>query len=127
MSKIRVYFYLFSGLVASIVPILLAFGVLSADKGNNLIAVVGSIGSLIGAGAAGTAGTILSKQRKDPSVAIGTDAAEVVIANLPKVAEQVQKAQNDLDRVRDAVSSAVNQVPVLGPLASQVINSLPRL
>jgi hypothetical protein len=127
MTKLRVYFYLFSGLVASVVPILLATGVLSAERGNNLIAVVGSIGSLIGAGAAGTAGTILSKQRKDPSIAIGTSAADAVISNIPVVVAQVQKAQSDLDKVRDAVSSAVNQVPVLGPLASQVLNSLPRL
>lgn len=56
-----------------------------------------------------------------------TSAADVIVNNIPVVVQQAQQAQDDLEKIRQAASDALSQVPVLGPVATQVLNSLPRL
>ena len=53
--------------------------------------------------------------------------ADQVINGLNGVVAQKQAAEDAVNRVKDAVSSAVKDVPILGPLARQAIDSLPNI
>ncbi|QFG08591.1 holin [Mycobacterium phage Vanisoa] len=126
MSKIRQYFYLASGAIAGILPVLTFFKLVSSEQALNLSALVDNFGSLIGAAAAGTAGVILAKQRKDGTVdAPPVEPVDIVVAAIPKVIENAAKAQADLKRLQEAAAEAVSNVPVYGDDAKAIINSLP--
>ena len=124
MAVVRKWFYLLSGLIAAVVPILLTFGVLTPERGDTFMTALAAIGSLIGAGGAVTAGVIVNKQQKDHVIG---DPAEVIRHNIPLVVEQYEKAQRDIELVRQTGMGAVQHIPVLGPLAEQVLGNLPGL
>ena len=121
MAKVRLWFYMISGVLASIVPVLLGLGVITESTGNSWLAAVGAIGSLIGAGGAITAGTVLNKQVKHGD--IGANPVEQVIHNIPLVVQQAQEAANNLDKVREAATQALSSV-VVGPLGKQVLDQI---
>ncbi|QGJ90160.1 holin [Mycobacterium phage SheaKeira] len=126
MTKIRQYFYLASGAIAGILPVLTFFKLVSTEQALNLSALVDNFGSLIGAAAAGTAGVILAKQRKDGTVdAPVATPVEVAIQAIPQVVESAAKAQADLERLKTAAAEAIGNVPVYGDDAKAIINSLP--
>ncbi|AKF14175.1 holin [Mycobacterium phage Luchador] len=126
MSKIRQYFYLGSTAVAGLLPLLIALGALGSDKADAVNQILLQVGSLIGAGAAGTAGVIVAKQRKDGTI----DAAPVtpldqVITNIPVVVAQAAQANADLERLRTAATDVVGDIPLFGKEAAAAIDALP--
>ena len=125
MTKVRLWFYLISGVLASVVPVLLALGVINETQGNSWMTAVGSIGSLIGATGAITAGTVLNKQVKSGTV--GSSPVEQVIHNIPMVVKQAHDAAHDLDRVRQAATDALSSMIPVGPLAQRVIDEVERV
>ena len=54
--------------------------------------------------------------------------ADQVVTGINRVIEQAANAQAEVDRVKEAVTTAVNDVPVLGPvlgpLAQQALDKL---
>lgn len=64
-----------------------------------------------------------------PNLKSGGAAAPVdqAINSIQETVQNASDAVSDLDKLRDAATSALNNVPVLGPLATQIINSLPRI
>ncbi|QLF84574.1 holin [Mycobacterium phage Gail] len=126
MSKIRQYFYLGSAAVAGILPLLVALGAVGTDQASALNEILANVGALIGAGAAGTAGVILAKQRKDGTVdAAPVSPVEQAIQAIPVVVKQAADAQADLDRLRQAATDVVADIPVFGKDAAAAINALP--
>ncbi|QBJ01096.1 holin [Mycobacterium phage Arissanae] len=126
MTKIRQYFYLASGAIAGILPVLTFFKLVSSEQALNLSALIDNFGSLIGAAAAGTAGVILAKQRKDGTVdAPPVEPVDVVVQAIPQVIEKAAKAQADLERLKTAAAEAIGNVPVYGDDAKAIINALP--
>lgn len=53
--------------------------------------------------------------------------ADQVINGVNQVIANAQSAHADIQKVKDAVSQVVQDVPILGPLAKQAIDSLPNL
>ncbi|QGH78013.1 holin [Mycobacterium phage LoneWolf] len=126
MTKIRQYFYLASGAIAGILPVLTFFKLISSEQAVNLSSLVDNFGSLIGAAAAGTAGVILAKQRKTGEVgAAPAEPVDVVVQAIPQVIEKAAKAQADLERLKTAAAEAIGNVPVYGDDAKAIINALP--
>ncbi|QFG14920.1 holin [Mycobacterium phage BogosyJay] len=126
MTKIRQYFYLASGFIAGLLPVLTFFKLISSEQAINLSSLVDNFGSLIGAAAAGTAGVILAKQRKDGTVdAPAVEPVDVVVQAIPQVIEKAAKAQADLERLKTAAAEAIGNVPVYGDDAKAIINALP--
>jgi hypothetical protein len=124
MSKVRQYFYLIAGLVAGILPILLNFNTITSDQSASITTLLATVASLIGAGAAGTAGVIVSKQRADGT--LGTTAVDQVLNGIPVVVAAVAQAQSDLDKVRQTASDALGGIPLFGKEAQDILNGLPR-
>lgn len=125
MTKIRQYFYLFSGALAGILPILTFFKVIGSDQALNLTEAVTSIGGLIGAGGALTAGVIVGRQRREGTLdAAPVNPVDQVIANIPVVVQRANDAVADLDRLRAGVGDALGNLPVYGKEAQDIVNSL---
>lgn len=53
--------------------------------------------------------------------------ADAAITGVQQTVQNAVNATAELDRVKDAVGQILGNVPVLGPLATQVLNSLPKL
>lgn len=123
-SKIRQYFYLFSGLVAAIIPIATAASLLTQDQAASALQLVTIIGGAIGAAGAGTAGVIVSKQRSDGT--LDASAVDRAISVIPQVVQAAADASADVDRLRQAANDALGTIPVFGPAAQQIIAGLPR-
>lgn len=122
MTKVRQYFYLVSGAIAGIIPILVALGGLSSDKAQSITELITMIGSLLGGGAAATAGVILSKQRKGG--VLDSSPVDLVIDNIPVVVKKASDAAADLDRLRSATADALGNLPLYGDEAARIVNSL---
>lgn len=86
-------------------------------------AITGLLG-LLGVGATATAGVVLTRQRKEGTLDFTGTAAEQAVSAIDAVTTQAVKASAELDRVRNAVSDAFGAIPVVGPLAQQVIDSV---
>ncbi len=79
----------------------------------------------------GTAGVVLAGQKRDGTLDFSGPPAEQAIAYARAAAERAANSATaavqdaiDLERVKTAVTDAVKDVPVLGPLAQQAIDAL---
>lgn len=124
--KARFLLYVIGVLVFAVVTGLSFFKVIDPSVASTVNAQLVSILGLFGITIAGTAAYNTNKQVKDGTFeeAPQVDPAEAVVNGINAVLEAQQRAQAEVDRVRDAVAQAVSDVPVVGPLAQQVLDQL---
>lgn len=73
----------------------------------------------VGAGLIAAAG-VFATPNKSTDVALSP--ADQVINNLPVVVQNVSEAAAELERVKQAATDVLGDVPILGPLANAIIN-----
>lgn len=124
--KIRQTLYLLGTVATSVVTLLAVWRGIDSHTatalGNTITAVLG----LLGVGATGVAGAVVAKQRADGTLDFTGTAAEQAVAAIAATAAQAQSAAADLDRVQAAVTDLLGTIPVVGPLAQQVIDRATR-
>lgn len=125
-AQLRQWFYLISALASAIVPILVTLRVITENQGNQWLGLVAALGGILGTAGAGTAAVILGKQRKDGTLDT-TAPADAAVSAIQQTVQNVSVATSELDKVKQAAADVLGTVPVLGPLAQQAINSLPKL
>lgn len=122
--KIRQYLYVLGVVVFAALTVLSTFKVIDPNTAASVSAALTSVLGLFGVTVAGTAAYNTNKQ-----INTGTfdsvDPADQVIDGINKVRSQQQAAQDAADRVKDAITEAVKDVPIIGPLAQQAMDSLP--
>ncbi|QDK01133.1 holin [Mycobacterium phage Purky] len=127
MTTFRQWFYLISAAITPLIAILVALNLITEGQGNQLLALLTALGGLIGAGAAGTAGVVLGKQRKDGTLVVAAP-ADAAITAIEQTVQAATAATAEVERVKQAASealgAAVGSVPVVGPLAQQAIDNL---
>jgi hypothetical protein len=119
----RQWFYILSGLLATVLPTLSAAGVLPPEAG------VG--GGVVGGAGALTAGAVVSKQRRD-GLHDEVDPIDQIQAAIPEVLAQAAQANANVDKLREVTGDLLgNGVDVLsavspqaGSLADQVLNQI---
>lgn len=126
MDKIRQWYYLVSGLIASVTAILVAAKLISQGQAASVTGLIEVLGTLLGGGAASTAGVILGRQRKDgvleklppgEMIAQGAQEWQELRDNLQAQAETATTA------IADVFRTSTESIPVLGPLTQQLIDS----
>jgi hypothetical protein len=121
--KIRQSAYALGTIATSVVTLLALWRGIDTHTatalGNAITAVLG----LLGIGASATAGVVLSKQRKAGTLETQSPVDQAISA-IQATVDQVNSATSDLDRVKNAVSDVFGSLPVVGPLAQQVIRSV---
>lgn len=102
MAKVRQWWYLIAGAIAALIPILVQLGLIGSDTAQSSGFVIESIGSLLGGGAALTAGAILSKQRKSGTV--DQSPIDLVVTNIPVVYEQAVRAEANVRKMQSVAN-----------------------
>lgn len=120
--KIRQTLYLLGTVATSVVTLLAVWRGIDSHTatalGNTITAVLG----LLGVSATGVAGAVVAKQRSDGTLDFSGSPAEQAIAAIEAVNAQADTALTDRDRVQAAVTDLLGTIPVVGPLAQQVID-----
>lgn len=113
------------GTIATTVVTILALwhgidGGTATALGNAITAILG----LLGVGATATAGVVVSKQRKEGALDFSGSPEQQAVDAINAVSAQAQAATAALDKVKAAASDVLSTIPVFGPLAQQVIDSV---
>ena len=121
--KARETLYLIGTMIPAIVGILVMWTGVTQEGADNMAQVVTGLITLVGAGAPATAAAVVRKQNKQGT--FQTSPMENVITGVGQVVEAQQKADQEVERVKNLLSEAVSNVPMLGPAASNMIRELP--
>lgn len=121
--KFRQTVYSLGAIATSVLTLLSVWRVLDPNTASSVSAGLAALLSLFGVGAAGTAAVMTGQQRKDGTFEHPSPADQVV-NGIQAVLEAQKKAQEEVERVKEAVSDAVGTVPVLGPLAKEALDQI---
>lgn len=122
--KIRQTIYGIGLAATSLLSVLSVWKVIDPTTASTVSASLAGLLSLLGVGAAGTAAVVVSKQQKDGTFDVNGSPADQAIQAINNTVKNAQQASSDLQKVRDAVSGAIKDVPVLGPLGSQIFDQI---
>lgn len=126
MVKVRFYLYIFGVVAFAALALLSTTKIIDPNTASTVSAALTQILGLFGVTVAGTAAYNLNKQRHegvlDPVEEV--DPAEKVVSGVQAVLAAKETADRELVRVQEAIAGAVGDIPVLGPLASQVLDQL---
>lgn len=125
--KVRQILYALGLVLFAILTVLSALRIIDETTAASVSAALTAVLGLFGVTVSGVAGWAVTKQQQSGAFDQRSPADQVVSA-LDAVLTQAQQAQADVDRVREAVGSAVSQAPVigpaLGPLAQQAMDAI---
>ena len=122
-SKIAQTLYALGTVVTGIVSTVLIWGGISAESAAGITQAIAGLLTLLGGTAVTTtAGIRVTKQRKDGT--LDTNPVDQVLGGLTAIADAKAQAAADFDKVTQAATDVLGQVPVLGPLAQQVIDTV---
>jgi len=120
MAKVRQWWYLIAGAIAALIPVLVQLGVIGSDQARSGGVLIETLSSLIGGAGALTAGTILSKQRKNGTV--DQSPIDLVINNIPVVYEQAMRAEANVKKIQDVANDVLGGITGMrlpNPIATQ--------
>ena len=123
--KIRESLYQLASVLLAGLGLAQVWGGVDGGTVDNISQIVTGLLTLLGAGAPAVAAKKVNTQRKDGTLDTVAP-ADQVINGVQAVIEARAAAQAEVDRVKQAVNDIAATVPVLGPLATQVINSIPK-
>jgi glucan phosphoethanolaminetransferase (alkaline phosphatase superfamily) len=111
----------------ALLTLLSTLRVIDQDTAASISAALTAVLGLFGVTVSGTAAWAVTKQQHSGAFTEPSPADQVV-TGINRVIEQAANAQAEVDRVKEAVTTAVNDVPVLGPvlgpLAQQALDKL---
>lgn len=126
--KIRQLLYAAGVVAFALLTLLSTLRVIDQDTAASISAALTAVLGLFGVTVSGTAAWAVTKQ-SHAGAFDHPSPADKVVAGINEVIEQAAAAQAEVDRVKEAVVTAVNDVPVLGPtlgpLAQQALDKLP--
>lgn len=125
MTQLRGWFYKGGTALLALIGALAAFGILDPLKSAALTGAVNAIGWVLGVSLGGTAAYNLSKQNKE-GVFVPAPPENQIIDGLNKLQEQKNQLDAAVGTVTSALSKTTSEVPVLGPLAKQVLDQIVR-
>jgi len=121
--KVRQTIYAVGTMATALLGVLSLWQIIDPNTASVVNAGLAGVLSLLGAGAAGTAVVAVNKQRHDGTFdpAPEVDPAQVVVNGVKAALEAKDTADRELARIQEAITGAIENVPVLGPLASEVL------
>ena len=126
--KVRQILYTAGVVCFALLTVLSTTRVIDENTAASISAALTAVLGLFGVTVSGTAAWAVTKQQQAGAFDHPSPADQVV-SGINAVLAQAQHAQSEVDRVKEAVVTAVNDVPVLGPtlgpLAQQALDQLP--
>lgn len=121
--KVRQLLYAAGVVAFALLTLLSALRVIDQNTAASISAAVTAVLGLFGVTVSGTAAWAVTKQQQAGAFTEHSPADQVV-DGINRVIEQAHNAQTEVERVKEALSTAVADVPVLGPLAQQALDKL---
>lgn len=121
--KIRQTLYAVGLLATGTLTLLSVFRILDPNTASTISAQIAALLGVFGVGATGTAAVITNKQRHE-GMFTPADPADVVVNAVQAVINAKQQADNEAQRVADAVAGLTKDVPILGPLTTEILNHI---
>jgi hypothetical protein len=127
--KFRQILYVIGVVAFAGLTLLSTFHILDPNVAASVSAALTTVLGLFGVTISGVAGYNVTKQVRNGTITPNTPAApaDQAISGLDAVIAQAQHAQAEVERVKNAIGEAVQNVPILGPLATQALNTLPKI
>lgn len=127
MERFREFLYKGGTALFSVVTILSTFHILDPARTAALSYGITTLLSLFGVTIAGTAAYNITKQRKDGTFT-EVAPADAVVNGVQAIIDARQSAEQQLQRVQDVVGGLVSgvnkEISDIGPLATQVLDSI---
>jgi hypothetical protein len=122
----RRWFYLISGVLAALIPVLIQVGLIDTGQGESTSTLIASIAAILGGGSALTAAHHTNQQVKagihDPALSPIDQIQEATA----KVLSEANAANANVDKLRqmtgDILTAATADVPIVGPVVQQANN-----
>lgn len=121
-SKFRQSFYYLTTIISGFLGIALLYGGISADGANSVSELVAGLAGLLGATGPALAAAKTREQRV--TGVLDSDPAAQVANALKQVNDQANAARAQAEAVKAVLSNVVDDVPVLGPLAADVLSKV---
>lgn len=125
--KARLTVYQIGQITSSVIALLAIWKVVDGGTANLVLTIVEGVLGLLGVAVSGVAATAVSRQIKDHTLDFSGTPAQQAVDAINAVAAQEQTPVSDRDMVLQAAGRLAASVPVVGPLAQQVINSVGRI
>jgi glucan phosphoethanolaminetransferase (alkaline phosphatase superfamily) len=122
--KVRQILYVCGVVAFALLTVLSATRVIDGETAASVSAALTAVLGLFGVTVSGVAYGAVTKQQHNGTFD-SKSPADQVVNGINQVIAQAEQAQAEVERVKDAVSNAVADVPILGPLAQQAIDRLP--
>ena len=124
--KFRQILYTLGVVIFAGLTVMSTFKVIDPNTAASVSAALTSVLGLFGVTVAGTAAYNTGKQIHDGTFEPTPEVtpADQVVSGVTAVLEAKRNAERELERVQEAISGVVADIPVLGPLASQVLDQL---
>ena len=122
--KVRQILYVCGVVAFALLTVLSATRVIDGQTAASVSAALTAVLGLFGVTVSGVAYGAVTKQQHNGAFDAKSPADQVV-NGINAVIAQAEQAQAEVERVKEAVSTAVADVPILGPLAQQAIDRLP--
>lgn len=120
--KIRQSIYYLGTVASALVGIALIWGGIEAGAAQHVSSLITGLVALAGGAAPAVAARKVGEQMKDGS--FDSSPADQVIKGIEAVVNARANVEAEVNRVRDAVTAVVDDIPVLGPLAKNAIDNL---
>lgn len=124
MIKLRFYLYIFGVVAFAALALLSTTKIIDPSTASTVSAALTQILGLFGVTVAGTAAYNINKQahegKFDPTPPLSP--VDQVVTGVQQVVQAKENAEREVKKVQDALSDLAGQVPVLGPLAKQVLD-----
>ena len=121
--KVRQSIYQIGTIVPALLGLLLIWGGIDAGAAEHVNQIVAGFVAIFGSAAPATAAREVKKQRNDGTFESAAP-VDQVINGVQAVIEAQKQAQAEVERVKSVLSDVVSDVPVLGPLGKQVLDSI---
>jgi hypothetical protein len=122
--KVRQILYVIGLVAFALLTVLSTFKVIDEHTAASVSAALTAILGVFGVTVSGTAAYNVTKQVNAGKFGDPPSPADQVVAGINAAVHQAQTARAEVDRIKDAVLTAAQDTPVLGPLAQQALDAL---
>lgn len=121
--RVRQTLYVIGTMATGLISIVAMWNGISGEAATSLSNAINAIAGLLGVGATATATAAVTRQQKSGAFE-DRSPAELAIRGIEATVAQAANAKADFERVKTAASETLKDIPVVGPLAQQVIDSV---
>ena len=125
--KARLTVYQIGKIASSVIALLAIWKVVDGGTANLILNALEGVLGLMGVVVSGVAATAVSNQISDHTLEFSGPPVEQAVEAINAVANQANTSATDRERILAAAGQLAGAIPVVGPLAQQVIDTVGKI